>query len=236
MNIAIFGDSYVNYYPDTCPDNELSWIELLSKDHSVTNFGLIGSAFTYSYKLHLTHRAHYDYSIFVVTDPGRIYIPAIDDSRLKEFPLGHFYGSPEFRQQVLDKTEKIKRIVDSIDVWINEWRDNVFENHLHNLMVGDLMNQPNILLIPGFRNSIHNYDKPYGNLTDLQGHELLLVDADTDIDHIICRRKCHFSAENHRNLYQVIMQAIDKKERILNLDKNCIVKPSKNLDYYISRP
>lgn len=233
MKIGIFGDSYVNSnlkpYYDFCG---LSWVESLGKVHDVVNFGQPGVSFAWCYELFLKHKKDFDLCIVVVTTPYRIYIKALEDDPAK--PTGHFFASPEFRQEYRQRTtdQKTLKILDSIDVWYDNWRDHVFEDHLHNLMVRDVMSHDNVLLIPGFSSSIENYNGQYQNLTDIQFWELLQLDPNFDHSRMSCKRKCHLSEENNQVLFELVINAISDKKKVLDLNINDFVKPNKNIDFY----
>jgi hypothetical protein len=233
MKIAIFGDSYTRYNMN--PGNEhlgLSWVEHLDDIHEVTNFGKPGASFRWCYELFLEHKDNFDFCIVVVPDPFRIWIKALDNVPNKM--EGHFWAAHEFRNEFKNRTsdERIHQIIDSVSVWYDNWRDHLFENHLHHLMVKDMLSYANVLAIPGSPDSIKGYSKHYQNLTDIQFWELLQVDPDFNFTSMHCKRKCHLTEENNYVLYSLVLDAISKKQKVLNLNIKHFVKPTRELEYY----
>lgn len=235
MRLAIFGDSYANYLLDHSHLGK-AWCEWLAEEHEVVNFGRPATAFQYSYELYLKNHKNFDYSVFVVTDPTRIYIKALDGI----LPVGHFFASPEHRESCKNQNSDphILSIINSVDNWYRYWRDHEYENHIHSVLIGNLLQASNVLLIPGFQNSIPGIDGINKNLTDLQYYELLLVGLDEN--YVVnprqfgCKRKCHFSSENNLVLFRLIKEALNKKEKVLDLNEKHFIKPSRELDYYIT--
>jgi hypothetical protein len=233
MKIGIFGDSYTAM--NIIPGNEhmgLGWPEHLAFSHEITNFGESGTAFQWSYELFLEHKNKFDFCIVVVPDPNRVYIKALQDIPNK--PVGHYFASHNHIQAFKGITadERILKILDSIDVWYNNWRDHGFEYHLHNLMVRNLLTYDNVLVIPGFPRSVEGFDKPYQNLTDIQYWELLQIDPDFNVRTMRCKRKCHLSEENNLVLFDLVKQAIENKDKILKLDISKFKKPARSIDFY----
>jgi hypothetical protein len=232
MKIGIFGDSYaaLNASPGVKHLGP-AWVEHLALEHEVTNFAEPGTAFRWSYELFLEHKDKFDLCIVVVTDPTRIYIKALENIPNKI--TGHFFASPThtdaFRR--ITTNPGILKILDSIDIWYNNWRDHDFELHLHNLMIKNLLTY-NVLVIPGFPNSVENYNQQGKNLTDIQFWELLQIDPDFDVYTMGCKRKCHLSEENNLVLFELVKEAINNKDKILNLDISKFKKPAKSLDFY----
>lgn len=233
MNIGIFGDSYANYKLEAF-DNEnsrgLSWTELLAEHHNVTNFGYAGSALKYSYQLYFEHKNKFDLSIFVVTSYNRVWIKELGPNQ-----PGHFALNSKFLNAIKSKApadEEIINIIESIEVWKKYWRDPKFENHLCELMVLNLLDNDNILLIPGFKESVPGYDKPFQNLTDWQFWELLQIDPSFNPGDVKEKRKCHFSEENNRVLYNAVNSALKTKEKVLLLDNLPWTKPCKDISFY----
>tara|TARA_B110000977_G_scaffold133953_1_gene170566 strand:- start:152 stop:871 length:720 start_codon:yes stop_codon:yes gene_type:complete len=232
MRIGIFGDSYTIFNQHNNDHLGLSWVEHLSKIHDVVNFGVPGSSFRWCYELFLKHKLEFDFCIVVVPTPTRVYIKALEN--LPNAPPGHFFADPLFRDRFKQFTSDptVLKILDSVDVWYENWRDHCFENHLHNLMVRDVLSNDNVLVIPGFPESVEGYGKPYQNLTDIQYWELAQADPTFDYYHIQCKRKCHLTEENNLVLFSLIKRAMNNKEKILNLDIKHFKKPAKSIDYY----
>jgi hypothetical protein len=210
----------------------LSWVEHLQKTHEVENFARGGTGFRWSYELYLENQHKFDYNIVVVSDPGRLWIKSLDSH--PKVPNIHFFNQDRFRHNLKDavgRNDELFGILDAIQIWMHKCRDEQWELHLHNLMVKNIVqNYSNTLLIPGFINSIEGYE---GNLTDIQSWEILQLDPDFYADTIDCKRKCHLTEENNEILFNLVVDAINKKEKILNLNIIFFKKPTKNIDFYI---
>jgi len=234
--IAIFGDSYACWNVDLRNEHlGLSWVEHLEFIYEISNFSRGGSAFQWSYRLFLENKDRFDYCIIVVSAPGRIYIEALEN--IPNRPIGHFYGQPEYINHLKSITtdDKILKIIDSVEIWYNNWRDHIFEEiHLHELMVNNVLKYDNVLIIPGFPRSVPNYNEVYQNLTDIQYWELLELNPNFDPTNLHCKRKCHLSKENNLILFELVNQAIKRKDKILNLDIKYFKKPPNSLDYYVT--
>lgn len=232
MKIGIFGDSYTSFNQQDNDHLGLSWVEHLRKIHEVVNFGVAGSSFRWSYELFLKHKHEFDFCIILVSEPYRVYIKALED--VPNRPAGHFFADSNFRDRFKKSTSDptVLKILDSIDVWYENWRDHYFENHLHNLMVRDVLSNDNVLVIPGFPESVEGYGKLYQNLTDIQYWELAQADPAFDYYHIQCKRKCHLTEENNQVLFSLVKQAMTNKEKILSLDIKYFKKPTRSIDYY----
>jgi hypothetical protein len=235
MKIGVYGDSYtvLNTGPGSNDSVGLSWVEHLSQIHEVKNFGQSGTAFSWSYQLFLENQKQFDLNIVVVSDPARLYIKSLDSHPKK--PPGHLFTQKEFIQEFkrrVGRDDETFNILDSINVWVEKCRDRQFENHLHRLMVNNVLSFNNVLIIPGFVDSVVDYS---GNLTDLQTWELLQVAPSfNNFDNMKDLRKCHLTEKNNQILFDLVVDAINQKEKILKIDLGFFEKPDKTLDYYIS--
>jgi len=247
MKIAVYGDSFAgmntrffvgSYAPE---DAGPAWVELLEDEgnHVVCNFSKPGTAFQYSYEKFLENYKSFDLNIVVVSFPERTHIKALDGilvfgedwinvevNRIKKSP---WYPSKD----------RHLRILESVRVYLTDWVDWEMRKHIQHLQVNNLWRlAPNTIVIPGFSSSIEQTTK---NLNDLAEAELALVDPEENkinplgksyrYKTIVCRRKCHFSKENNRMLYEQIVKAIETGQQILEPDMSLLVKPSKS-DYY----
>ena len=233
MKIGIFGDSYVSMNVGLGREElGLAWVEHLALIHEVENFGESATNFHWTYQQWLKHKDKFDYCIVLITDPNRIYIKVLDE--VPNRPAGHFFGSISHIEafKTITTDPEILKILDSVNVWHDYWRDHGFEYHLHNLMIKNVMSHDNVLIIPGFPNSIENYNELYKNLTDIQFWELLQIDPNFDVKTMRCKRKCHLSEENNLVLFELVTEAIQNNDRILNLDISRFKKPAKSLNFY----
>ena len=242
MRIAVFGDSYANYLLEP-EHNHLgkAWCDLVSEQHNLTNYGRWASCFQYSYKLFLKHNQEFDYNIFFVTTPGRMYVKELDNLQSPTQPqmLNWAPFRDDLRTHIQNNNldRKLLRILDSVECYINDWKDVDFEQHIHDLLVKNIIaTNKNTLLIASFPGSIPFVDCGLDkNLTCIQFNELILAGAEKEkVDNLKfqCKRKCHFSEENNIVLGNKILDAINLKKNILDLNIKDFMKPSKNYNYY----
>jgi len=210
MKIAIYGDSYGSHRIDNIDgdafDRGLSWPELLSKDHQVTNFSEGASSLFYSYQHFIKHHQDFDYNIFLVTQLHRLLVPR------------NYHG--EVYKHVIP--EKYKDEMNEKD-----YRDDAFlENQehdiiFHNLMVDNIRRlNPNTLLIPTFPSSLDN--APGNSLFDIfilekENVPLLnylpinkIVKDDISEHYYEDYKKCHLIEDNHIILYNKIINDFKK--------------------------
>lgn len=235
MKIGIYGDSYtvLNTGPGSNDAVGLSWVEHLSQIHEIKNFGKTGTSFRWSYQLFLENQEQFDFNIIIVSSPSRLYIKSLDNHPKK--PNGHLFNQDafieEFKRRV-GRNDETFNILDSISVWVKKCMDHQFEDHLHRLMINNVLSFNNVLIIPGFSDSVKDYN---GNLTDLQAWELLQIDPSFDnFGNMKDLRKCHLTERNNRTLYELVVDAINQKEKVLRIDTSFFEKPDKTLDYYVS--
>lgn len=248
MKIGVYGDSFAgmntrffegSHSPD---DVGPAWVELLEDEgkHKVCNFSKSGTAFQYSYEKFLEHYKSFDLNIVVVTSPNRTYIKALDDILVFgedwiDFQINRINNSPWYI-----KKDKHLKILESVRVYLSDWVDWEMRKHIQHLQVNNLWKlAPNTIVIPAFYDSIEQTQK---NLNDLSLAELMLIDPDQYNKNplgkalnrnqtVICRRKCHFSTENNRMLYELIDAAIKTGQKIIEPDISLLSEP-KNKDYY----
>lgn len=233
MNLGIYGDSFTILNADAGNNIGLSWVEHLSQLHEVKNFGRAGTSFRWSYQLFLENQNQFDFNIIVVSSPSRLYIKSLDQHPKK--PSGHFFNQntfiEEFKRRV-GASDETFNILDSVRIWVEKCMDHAFEDHLHRLMINNVLSFNNTLLIPGFADSIKDCN---GNLTDLQAWELLQVDPLFDkFGNMKDLRKCHLTERNNQILFELVVNAMRRKEKVLNIDTSFFEKPDRTLDYYVS--
>jgi hypothetical protein len=241
MKIAIYGDSFgcINTKWDHSMANlgpGPSWIEMLEETNEITNYSISGTAFMFSYERFLKHHKEHDLNIFIVTNPQRIYIKALDGvkmfgsewaelehNRIKKMP---WYGRRDVHLEILK----------SVKTYLELWADFEMIEHTQHILVSNMWNiAPNTLIVPGFSNSI---EQASCGLHDLAMHELKLADEEGfykfDFNYMQCKRQCHFSKENNQVVYEIIKQSIENKEKFVGFDvSRMLVPPNKDIFYYI---
>ena len=249
MKIAIFGDSFANYklgpeYGQQLPSTSKCWFDVVNEKHEIINFGLTGSCFQYSYELFLENHTKFDYVIFFVTTPTRKYLKILDPIVPNQHMLGGNSKIEEVKQicNALDipNKEKYIRILDSFSVYYNEWRDEKYENIIHETLVKSISTiKPNSLIVPCFLDSIPFLNFPEALLTISLAEVLPLflknnIDPTNDIilDYQ-CLRYCHLSEKNNIILGNMILSAIENSTTYLKLNiKDFDMKLDKPLEYY----
>lgn len=241
MKIAIYGDSFgiLNSIHENRSESNVvgtCWPELLASSHAVDNYARSGTAFMYSYEQYLKHNADYDANIFVITNPQRTYIKALDGILV----FGVYWIGEELTRLSKvpwyeNKNDHIE-ILKSVEVYLDKWKDWEMDTHIQHVLVSNLWSiNPNTLVIPAFSDSMKETNK---NLFDLAKYELKLVDEHRfnkfDFNWLVCLRKCHFSEENNHVIYDAIVKALENNEKIVTLDFEDIKKPAKSFDYYVS--
>jgi hypothetical protein len=242
MKIAVYGDSFsiINTKWQTNlaeyqPHLGKSWVDILAEEHEITNYAESGSAFMYSYELFLAHHNEHDLNIVVVTHPQRVYIKALG---------GILMFGPVWADCEYDRIKKMAwyprkdthlDILQSARNYITEWADFKMITHVQHVLVNNLWNlKENTLVIPAFEESI---EQTTTNLNRLARYELSLVDPESfkkfDYGLLNCKRKCHFSKENNVVLAKFILDAIQQKKRIVEVEESDLVTPSnKNFEFY----
>lgn len=208
--IAIFGDSFADpKWVD--PSKYNAWPELLAENYEVTNFSLSGSGMWWSYEKFLNLHKDFDYCIFVVTMPGRIYVESLD-RHLNFNPItwptwyGMNYGEVYFKHFYSQKREEC----------------------FHNFMLGDILSHDNVLVIPAFIESMPNLATwSLCHLSDKEMEHYGLKHPGANE-----KRKCHLTKENNQVVYKKIVSAINNRENILTLTESDFVVPNDPMHFY----
>jgi len=244
MKIAIYGDSFacINTKWDSGKMDKahlgISWVEILENaGHEITNFAESGSAFMFSYENLLKEHRNHDLNIFVVTDPQRTYIKALDGIKL----FGFTWAESEY--------ERVKKlpfyprkvvhleILKSARAYLEHWADWEMMTHVQQVLVTNLWNiAPNTIVIPAFSDSIEQTNT---NLFDTAKYELELVNSKEfekfDFGYLDCQRKCHFSNENNIVLGNKLLDAINNNQTIVTFAISECVRPAGNDFYFYVR-
>lgn len=209
-NIAIFGDSFSD--PTWANNDKYSaWPELLLNNFSVTNFSLSGSGMWWSYKKWKELNYSYDYNIFVVTIPGRIYIESLDR---------HLNFNPTTWPRWFG--------INFGELWFKYFYSQEREECFHNFMLNDILESNNTLVIPAFSESMKLIESiSLCHLADLEMYGYGLTHSGTNE-----RRKCHLTKTNNIVVYEKILSSLEKKEKILKIFNSDYIEPTEPLDFY----
>ena len=244
MRIAVFGDSFASHELDNDSIGK-SWIDVVSENHELVNFGASGSCFQYSYELFLKEHKNFDTVIFFVTDYHRRYIKAVSDilphlgsSHMLHVEAGAEYTKKDIEDLNIDNKDHYIKMIDNYTFYFNNYRDSNYEWHVHDLLVKNIVTlKPNAVVIPCFPMSIPSFT-PKDTVFTVQLAETASLGVDMDnvfIDYY-CLRKCHLSEKNNIILGNIILDAINKGINYLDLDINDFVaKLSKPTEYYLRK-
>lgn len=221
MKIAIFGDSYgVSQH---MWNNTLSWIDIISQNFLIDNFSESSSSLYYSYQKFLESYKNYDKIIFLVTNPGRIFLEKCNIRKhISHYDLAKYYRD-------LAETYEDKLILEAAkDYYLHIVNEN-YDQCMHNLMVDRIKNlHPNVLLIPCFQNSLPGvYNNFLFNACVLDWDFYKLKDANkyNDIRH------SHMNEINNQLLAKEVDQWLAFGE--FNLDSvTWKPDPNRKLDFY----
>lgn len=147
MKVAIFGDSYGVEQPMW--NDTLSWISIISKIVSVDNFSEGSSSLYYSYQRFIELHKNYNKIIFLVTNPGRLFLERCTIRKhISHYDLANYYRN-------LAEIYEDKLILEAAKNYYLYVMNEKYDQCMHNLIVESIKNlHPNILLIPCFSDSI----------------------------------------------------------------------------------
>lgn len=208
MKVLILGDSFAD--PTWATNSYKGWPELLADDFEITNKAVAGSSTWWAYKNFEHHNTAYDYCVFVVSIPTRIYIE----------PLGRHVNS---------YTETPYKNITLEEVYYQFFYSQERESFFHNAIVNKLLTYNNILLVPAFAESI---DSHIGwSLCHFSDTESEFYKKEKPIKNDT-RRKCHMSKESNLVIYEKVKEAINNREKILKLSASDFVTPLDPKEYY----
>lgn len=251
MKIAVYGDSFACCNLINIPGDNLdrgkSWVEVLEEKYTITNFSKTASSLFYSYDLFLKNNKDFDYNIFLVTEPNRLTLNNVDDdSVLKHINvsvLDFFKKSTE-----LDNNANYLKIINGIEMYYTYIHNQKQTDICHSLLVDNITKiNPNTLIVPCFENSTPGkslYKKSLSYISDNEiftglmalkdkGYERwkLIDDKWSFSDY----RKCHLSEENNKILADNIINSINNKETLLDININDYQKITKDFEFYFMK-
>ena len=130
--LAVFGDSYGVVLPEG--NNTLSWVSIISDKFSVDNFSESSSGLYYSYQKFLESYKNYDKIIFLVTNPGRIFLEKCNIRKhISHYDLATYYRN-------LAETYEDKLILEAAKNYYLYVMNEKYDQCMHNLMVENIKN------------------------------------------------------------------------------------------------
>lgn len=225
LKIGVFGDSFAQHTKDFEPHT--SWVDLLSQDFDVTNFGLNESSTYYSYCKFLETHHRFDRIVFLLVDPVRVhtsFLPIYSELMI----LLHLE-----RTKFSDDQKKVLKglalyFKDSInDIEIQK------QYHLfHDLMINDLQEKrKDILFLPS------SSKKNDSNLlVDITLNENSYWQLGENIAAKLDTRQCHMSNPANHWLYERIKENLVSSTRtsFFSFDLNEVPLPD-NVNNYMIR-
>ena len=189
MKIAIYGDSYAKMPREE--DGRKSWVDYLSEEFDVTNYGYTGSNLAFSYQHFLENHKKYEVNIFLVTSYGRLYVPEIHR-------LGGLAGFPTVEHKLKycsDPNDK-KILQAAYDYYLYLENDN-HQRIMHVAMVKDILRHTNTntIVIPCFAG--HSLVPDWVGLA-LSDISQLDSDYHDITSFIIDKRPCHLNDLNNK--------------------------------------
>jgi len=207
MRILILGDSFSD--PTWASNTYRAWPELLSTNFDVTNMSVCGSSLWWSYRNLLKHQNNYDYTVFVVTMPNRIYLEPLD-------------------KHINVNTSTVVGNVLLEEVYFRYFYSPEREQYFHNSIMNSILQQTNILVIPAFAESFETKGWSLCHFADYEA-DYYKKARPVQNDY---KRKCHLTKENNEMVYDKICEAILKKNKILELFENDFRIPLEHKSYY----
>lgn len=247
MKIAIYGDSYANLNLNQPNDGRgQSWVDIVKQHYDVTNFGVAGSSIYYSYLKFKEHNAKFDYNIFIITHPDRIYNRKLNklinqESWYTNYRHLDFWSKQQYTSHQLE-------IINSVRTYFEFWKDEETENDLNiNLAENLIHSYSNCLFIYAFSKLVCPALKNEYGLIDItcmeqeqsgwiekyskKGFELGHLDENNRM--LQDYRLNHLCEENNIILGSKILEAINNKKNMLEINLKDFVAPKHNIDFYV---
>lgn len=248
MKIAIYGDSYANLNLHQPNDGRgLSWVDIVKRQHVVTNFGVGGTSIYYSYQKFKEHNENFDYNIFIITNLDRIYNRKLDQLiGQRSWYTNH--PTVELLSKDPSKNEHQQKIINSVKTYIEYWKDEETENVLNfNLVELLRRDHDNCLFINAFskeHNPMLTNECGLINITCMEQEESGWIEKYSDkgihFGHLDENNRMledyrlnHLCEENNIILGEKILKAVNEKQKSLEINLKDFVKPPRDIDYYV---
>lgn len=248
MKIAIYGDSYTCLNFNQPNDGRgMSWVDIVKQQHDIYNFGIAGTSVFYSYLKFKEHQHNFDYNIFVITNLDRIYNKKLDNL-FNQISWYTNYSHVNLWIKDPRRTAHQLKIIESVKTYFEYWKDEETENILNLSLIENLqMSYKNCLFINAFSKE-HNpiLKNQYGliDITCMEQEESGWIEKYSDngihLGHLDENnmmledyRLAHLTEENNIILGNKILEALDKKQNMLDIDLKDFVKPKHDIDFYV---
>ena len=244
MKIAIYGDSWASEGLDR-PHSYLGWPEILAKqsNYKVTNFAVPGSSVYFSYKTFLNNHSNYDYNIFLISSPGRLFIDSIPAYASTAKHISSL-DTLKIRMETLKTSpdsplkNKLEKIFDALDLYYVYLQDNNYDLTINRALVHHARSiTTNTMFIPCFAGynefpllEIMRLENNALGFTEKYGLKNIHLNSIVDNKVLLDNRICHMTKSNNQILAEKIIKAINEKKLTLNLSIDDFVAPSENID------
>lgn len=188
MNIAIYGDSFADY--KHASNNKKTWMHFLEDklNSKITCFANSGSGLYFSVKKYLETNQNFDKIIFVVTIPGRLYVPQVGTTNVH---ISNIVRARFVSENSRNLTEKnIYSAALNYLLNIQNYEEELFK---HYCMLDRIIRSDSLLLVPVCSESLECYSGTTLN-------DVSLIDSEHyDIDQNLINdlRCCHMNQRNN---------------------------------------
>lgn len=237
MKVAVFGDSFADVLPNNPTPN---WVQNLSSKYDITNFARGGSSLFYSLNLFEKNNHNYDKIVFVVTNPGRLVLPAwpcFDNIYHRMIP-GPLVAKNRIEDFSNVNSEIDSKLKNQLLVWqaaldyFKYVQFQEFDTYVHNLMFDQITkHRPDTIIIPSFQTSHHSFANK-NCMIDIQTKE----DNAWGIEEYSFRdiRNSHMTLKNNEIFAEKVCEWLNGKPVDINLD-DFVIPSMKEKDFYFRK-
>lgn len=211
MKIAIYGDSFAD--PTWNSNSYNSWPELLSKEHTVTNFAKEGSSLWWSYKKFKDNHTNFDLNIFVATTHSRIYLERLDK-----------------HLNINQNSWAVSGGVNLGKIYYEEFYSPDREFTFHQFLINDIASASNTIYIPAFEECVLDSTLSLNHLASLEYKHYGIIEYLGKED-----RKCHLTKENNLVVYKKVLDTISNPLVKFSLTHDDFVQPVDAFNFYFNK-
>lgn len=210
MKIVIYGDSFADYRYR--PNNKKTWIHYLedSLGHRVTCFSNSGSGFYFSVKNYLETGKDFDKKIFLVTFPGRLYVPHNETDRHHIPGYAHAKFVADITTNYTEK--KIYNAAAEYFTYVQNYEEECFKQYC---ILDRIKTDNNLLLIPCGPDSMENYSGPFLREVSHIDYHYYRIRTDAERKDLRC---CHMNNQNNITFAKLVYEWLITEKFNLNFD------------------
>lgn len=240
MKLGIFGDSFArsNHFPGNF-NTTLPWYEILKDRFEISNHGLLGTSFYYSYIQFEKYHSNYDRVVLMVTAPGRIWLPERSrhyrDQGLVyeyEFISGIFSVDEMISRPEVQSDPKLLTICTTAKNYFLHIQNDEFESFTQVLMIDKLKKlRPDIVLVPCFPHSMGGYGVGLSDIASMENESCGMSQLEMLNKKYVESKHCHLSEENNMILAKKMLHWLNGEPVSIVLD-DYVKNPKDMLRYY----